>query len=52
MKHAGNYPKRNIAEAFQSRNKTSTEPKLFLRSQVSDFDFLRDCLFCGEKSSC
>ena len=45
------YTKERRAEAFQSRHKTSTDPKQMLRYQDSNFDFLHDCLFCGENAS-
>lgn len=45
------YTKERSAEAFQSRQKTSTDSKQLLRRQDSKFDFLHDCLFCGEDAS-
>ena len=45
------YTKERSAEAFQSRHKTSTDPKQLLRSKDSEFNFLHDCLFCGENAS-
>lgn len=41
------YTKERSIQAFQSRQ----NPKLFLRCQGSDLDFLYDCLVCGADAS-
>lgn len=45
------YTKARSSEAFRLRQEPSQVPTTSLRSVVPDFDFLNDCVFCGEEAS-
>ena len=45
------YTKERSDEAFQARHKASADDKQLLRSKESEFNFLCDCIFCGENAS-